>query len=353
VEKRNLVAAEKRVGGTIKKFHDHRELIALPEVDIVHIATPPHWHGIMAIEAAKAGKDIWCEKPMTRTIGEGKRVVEAVKQYGRMFRLNTWFRFEENFYGMNTTVKPLKKLVESGLLGWPLTVTVGKQTGFDWKFYWIGKTTLSEQKVPETLDYDRWLGPAPYKPYNEHRTNPTFRGYWDYDGGGLGDMGQHYLDPIQYFLGKDETSPVLVEVDAEQQHPDACGTFRKITYTYEDGCKIILDGEGTGPEVPYIEGPKGKLFNGFKSDIPNLKEKIAMMPDPAPQVTNFLDSVRYRTPFALNESNGHRSCTIINIGKIALQLGRTLRFDPVAQVFINDDEANRMINPPMRAPWNI
>jgi hypothetical protein len=95
------------------------------------------------------------------------------------------------------------------------------------------------------------------------------------------------------------------------------------------------------------------LFNGFKSDIPNLKEKIAMMPDPAPQVTNFLDSVRYRTPFALNESNGHRSCTIINIGKIALQLGRTLRFDPVAQVFINDDEANRMINPPMRAPWNI
>ena len=353
VEKRNLLAAEKRVGGTIKKFHDHRELIALPEVDIVHIATPPHWHGIMAIEAAKAGKDIWCEKPMTRTIGEGKRVVEAVKQYGRMFRLNTWFRFEENFYGMNTTVKPLKKLVESGLLGWPLTVTVGKQTGFDWKFYWIGKTVLPEQKVPDTLDYDRWLGPAPSKPYHEHRTNPTFRGYWDYDGGGLGDMGQHYLDPIQYFLGKDETSPVLVEVDAEQQHPDACGTFRKITYTYEDGCKIILDGEGTGPAVPYIEGPKGKLFNGFKSDIPNLKEKIALMPDPAPQVTNFLDSVRYRTPFALNESNGHRSCTIINIGKIALQLGRTLRFDPVAQVFINDDEANRMINPPMRAPWNI
>ena len=353
VEKRNLLAAEKRGGGTIKKFHAHRELIALPEVDIVHIATPPHWHGIMAIEAAKAGKDIWCEKPMTRTIGEGKRVVEAVKQYGRMFRLKTWFRFEENFYGMNTTVKPLKKLVESGLLGWPLTVTVGKQTGFDWKFYWIGKTVLPEQKVPDTLDYDRWLGPAPYKPYHEHRTNPTFRGYWDYDGGGLGDMGQHYLDPIQYFLGKDETSPVLVEVDAEQQHPDACGTFRKITYTYEDGCKIILDGEGTGPAVPYIEGPKGKLFNGFKSDIPNLKEKIALMPDPAPQVTNFLDSVRYRTPFALNESNGHRSCTIINIGKIALQLGRTLRFDPVAQVFINDDEANRMINPPMRAPWNI
>jgi len=353
VDKNHLQSAAELVGGKIKTFHDHRELIALPEVDIVHIATPPHWHGIMAIEAAKAGKDIWCEKPMTRTIGEGKRVVEAVKQYKRMFRLNTWFRFEDNFYGMNTTVKPIKKLVESGLLGWPLTVTVSKTTGFDWKFYWVGKTKLEEQPIPAELDYERWLGPAPYKPYNAHRVHQTFRGYWDYDGGGLGDMGQHYIDPIQYFLGKDETSPVMVEVDAEQQHPDACGTFRKLTFTYEDGCKIILDGEANDPNAAYIEGPKGKLFKGFKSDIPNLVEKLAMMPDPKPQVTNFLEAVKYRTPFALNESNGFRSCTIINMGKMALQLGRTLKFNPETQTFINDDEANRLINPSMRAPWNI
>ena len=353
VDSTHLKEAADIIGSGVKTFHDHRELIALPEVDIVHIATPPHWHGIMAIDAAKAGKDIWCEKPMTRTIGEGKRVVEAVKQYGRMFRLNTWFRFEDNFYGMKTTVKPIKKLVDSGLLGWPLTVTVSKHTGFDWKFYWVGKTQLEPQKVPDTLDYERWLGPAPFKPYHLHRTHQTFRGYWDYDGGGLGDMGQHYIDPIQYFLGKDHTSPVKIEVDAEQQHYDACGTFRKITFTYDDGCKIILDGEAKDPNVAYIEGPKGKLFNGFKSDIPNLQEKIAMMPDPEPQVTNFLDSVKYRQPFALNETNGHRSCTIVNLGKIALQLGRTLNFDPVSQTFINDDEANRMINPPMRAPWNI
>jgi myo-inositol 2-dehydrogenase/D-chiro-inositol 1-dehydrogenase len=353
VDKKHLLSAEKLIGGGVKTFHNHQELIALPEVDIVHIATPPHWHGIMAVDAAKAGKDIWCEKPMTRTIGEGKKVVEAVKEYKRMFRLNTWFRFEEKFYGMNTTVKPIKKLVESGLLGWPLTVTVSKTTGFDWKFYWIGKTKLEVQAIPAELDYDRWLGPAPYKPYNAHRVHGTFRGYWDYDGGGLGDMGQHYLDPIQYFLGKDETSPIKVEVDAEQQHPDACGTFRKITYTYADGCKIILDGEATDPNAAYIEGPKGKLFAGFKSDIPNLKEKIAMMPDPAPQVTNFLDAVKYRTPFALNESNGFRSCTMINMGKIALQLGRTLHFDPDTQEFLNDTEANFLINPPMRGPWSI
>ena len=353
VDSKHLLQAAQMVGGNIKTFHDHRELIALPEVDIVHIATPPHWHGIMAIDAAKAGKDIWCEKPMTRTIGEGKRVVEAIRQYGNMFRLNTWFRFEDNFYGMNTTVKPIKKLVESGMLGWPLTVTVSKTTGFDWKFYWVGKTQLETQAIPAELDYDRWLGPAPYKPYNAHRVHGTFRGYWDYDGGGLGDMGQHYIDPIQYFLGKDDTSPVKVEVDAEQQHPDACGTFRKITYTYADGCKIILDGEAKDPNTAYIEGPNGKLFNGFKSTIPNLKEKLALLPDPTPQVTDFLESVKYRKPFALNESNGFRSCTIINMGKIALQLGRTLEFDPVKQEFINDAEANSMINPAMRYPWTL
>jgi predicted dehydrogenase len=353
VDKKHLASAAELVGGNVKTFHDHRDLIALPEVDIVHIATPPHWHGIMAIEAAKAGKDIWCEKPMTRTIGEGKRVVEAVQQYKRMFRLNTWFRFEDNFYGMNSTVKPIKKLVESGLLGWPLTVTVSKTTGFDWKFYWVGKTKLETQPVPQELDYERWLGPAPFKPYNEHRVHQTFRGYWDYDGGGLGDMGQHYIDPIQYFLDKDETSPVSVEIDAEQQHPDACGTFRKLTFTYEDGCKIILDGEAKDPGAAYIEGPKGKLFKGFVSDIPNLKEKLAMLPDPAPQVTDFLESVRDRTPFALNESNGFRSCTIINMGKIALQLGRNLKFNPTTQEFINDEQANRLINPAMRSPWTI
>ncbi len=263
----------------MKTFSDYRELIQLPEVDIVHVATPPHWHGIIAADAARAGKDVWCEKPMTRTIGEGKRLVEAVQQHGRIFRLNTWFRFESNFYGMNTTVKPIKKLVESGLLGWPLKVTVSKHTGFDWKFYWVGKTNLQPEPIPAELDYEMWLGPAQYKPYSEHRTHGTFRGYWDYDGGGLGDMGQHYLDPIQYFLGKDDTSPISVEIDAPQQHTDAVGTWRRIEYTYADGCKIILDGEGKDENVPYIEGPKGKLYPNFRSDIPDLEKKLAAFPD--------------------------------------------------------------------------
>jgi myo-inositol 2-dehydrogenase / D-chiro-inositol 1-dehydrogenase len=230
-------------------------------------------------------------------------------------------------------------------------VTVGVHTGFDWKFYWVGKTNLEAQTPPPELDYDRWLGPAPYKPYNPHRVHQTFRGYWDYDGGGLGDMGQHYIDPIQYFLGKDNTSPISVEIDAPQQHPDAVGTWRRITYTYDDGCQIILDGEGKDKNAAYIEGPNGKLFAGYKSDIPDFEKKLASFPDPQPQVTNFVDAVMNRKKFALNEENGHRSCTIVNIGKVALQLGRSLKFDPVKQLFIDDEGANRLIDPPMRAPY--
>ena len=273
----------------VKGYRDFREVLTRPDIDVVHIATPPHWHGLISIAAAEAGKDVWCEKPMTRTIGEGQRVVEAIQRNARMFRLNTWFRFRSGFYGFGTTVAPIKKLVESGMLGWPLKVTIGETTGFGWKFYWSGKTDVPPEPVPPELDYDFWLGPAPYKPYFPHRVHGSFRGYWDYDGGGLGDMGQHYIDPVQYFLGKDDTSPVEIEVDAPQQHPDAVSSWRRIRMKYADGCEIILDGEGKDQNVPYIEGPDGKLFRGFESDIPHLKEKLAAFPDPEPQVTDFYE----------------------------------------------------------------
>jgi len=353
VDKKHLEECVPMLDKGVKTFRDYRELLLLPEVDIVHIATPPHWHGIISVDAANAGKDVWCEKPMTHTIGEGKRVMEAMQQQGRIFRINTWFRFKDAFYGMGTTVQPIKKLVDSGLLGWPLKVTVGKHTGYDWKFYWVGKDHLEPQPVPPELDYDTWLGPAQYKPYNVHRVHQTFRGYWDYDGGGLSDMGQHYIDPVQYFLGKDNTSPVSVEVDAPQQHTDAVGTWRTITYTYADGCQIVLDGEGKDTDVPYIQGPKGKLYPGFKSDIPDLERKLAAFPEPPPQLTTFTDAVKTRQKFALNEKNAFRSCTIVNMGMIALKLGRSLKFDPEKLEFINDEAANRMINPVMRAPFSI
>lgn len=337
----------------VQGYSDFREVLQRDDIDIIHIATPPHWHALISVAAARSGKDIWCEKPMTRTIGEGQKVIEAVQQNSSIFRVNTWFRFEENFYGFNTPVYPIKKIVSNGLLGWPLKVTICEATGFAWKFFWSGKTDLEPQWIPEHLDYNFWLGPAPYKPYNSHRVHGSFRGYWDYDGGGLGDMGQHFLDAVQYILGKDDTSPAEVEADAPQVHYDAVGSWRRISMKYEDGCEIVLDGEGKEKDVPFIEGPEGKLYPGLHSDIPHLKEKLAQLPDPEPQVVDFHSAVHQRKKFALNEENGHRSTTLVNLGKIAWRLGRKLYFDPEKQVFKNDEAANRLINQPMRSPWYL
>ena len=337
----------------VKGYHDFRDVLNREDIDVVHIATPPHWHGLIAIAAAEAGKDIWCEKPMTRTIGEGIRLVDAVQRNGRIFRINTWFRFRSNFYGFGTPVKPIKKVVESGLLGWPIKATISMTTGFEWKFYWSGLTNLKKEWVPEELDYDFWLGPAPYKPYNHHRVHTSFRGYWDYDGGGIGDMGQHYMDPVQYLLNKDDTSPVEIVADAPQAHPDAVGSWRKITMRYEDGCEIVLDGVNENKDAAFLEGPKGKIYPGLKSDIPDLKKKIAALPDPEPQLIDFYQAVRERKKFALNESNAFRSATLVNLAKIALRVGRKLQFDPVALKFINDDGANHYIDQSMRSPWHL
>jgi len=353
VDSGHLQAALDIAGPGVRGYGDFREVLDRPDIDIVHIVTPPHWHALISVAAAEAGKDIWCEKPMTRTIGEGIKVVEAVQRHGRIFRVNTWFRFQDDFYDLGTPIKPVKKAVVHGLLGWPLKVTVSGVTGFDWKFFWSGKTFLPPQPVPPELDYDFWLGPAPFRPYHPHRVHGSFRGYWDYDGGGLGDMGMHYLDPVQYILDKDGTSPVEVEADGPQQHPDACGSWRRVRLRYEDGCEIILDGENRETEAAFIEGPAGRIFKDFNSDIPGLREKVASLPDPEPEPEDFAEAVRRRRRFALNEENGHRSCTLVNLAKIAVRLGRGLRFDPVSQRFISDEEANRLVDEPMRAPWHF
>jgi len=353
VDAKHLAEAVKAGGPDCQGYKDFREVLARKDIDIVHIPTPPHWHAIIAIAAAKAGKDIWCEKPMTRTIGEGEALVAAVAKYQRIFRLNTWFRFQDGFYGMGTPVKPIKKAVMNGLLGWPLKATLSASTGFDWKFSWVGRTDLTPQPIPAELDYDFWLGPAPQKPYHPHRVHGTFRGYWDYDGGGLGDMGQHYLDPVQYILGKDNESPIEIESEAPKQDKDAVGTFRVIRLKYQDGCEIILDGENRDKSAAFLQGPKGKIMKGMKSDIPDFEQKLAAMKDPEPQVTDFVEAVKTRKKFALNEINGHRSCTLINLAKIALQTSRVLHFDPKTQRFIQDEDANSYIHQPMRGSWKL
>jgi predicted dehydrogenase len=359
VDSSRLARAVKMGGEGVKGYGDFRHVLDRGDIDVAHIPTPPHWHALISVACAEAGCDIWCEKPMTRTIAEGQPVIEAVQRNGRVFRLNTWFRLHGNLYGLGCPAKPIKKLVSNGLLGWPLTVRVSKHTGFNWKTRgWSGRTNLVPQPVPPSLDYDMWLGPAPFKPYHPHRVHGSFRGYWDYDGGGLADMGQHYLDAVQYILGKDDTSPVEIEAYAPwPAHPDAVGLWGRVELKYSDGCKLILESCEWGEEItkgqPYIEGPKGKLYPGFKLDPPDLRDAINALPDPEPQVSNFDESIITRKPFGLNEVNGNRSNMLVHLANVAIRTGRKLRFDPVKQRFIGDEEANRLADQPMRAPWHL
>ena len=359
-----LVAAEKCGWGKIKAYRNFLELLADKDVDIVHICTPPHWHGCMSVMAANAGKDIWCEKPMTRTVGEGKRVMEVVKARKRMFRLNTWFRFQDTFYGFGTPVKPIRQVVENGLLGkGPVRCVFGAGQGFSWKFGWSGRVNQTPEPIPAGFDYEMWLGPAPWKPYTAHRVGTSFRGYWDYDSGGLGDMAQHYLDPLQYLLCKDETSPVRIDYAGPKQHPESVGRFDRITLKYADGTEVLLDGDESLKGEPLLRGSNGlcvypkapggktlRLVDGSGREL-DAEKILSDLPEPAPQVTDFMESVRERKTFALNESNGFRSSSMFNLGIVAERLGRGFDFDPDTLHAVNDPAAERFLYPSMREPW--
>ena len=365
--KAGLYHAEQNGWGKVKAYKNFMELLADKDVDVVHICTPPHWHGCQSVMAAKAGKDIWCEKPMTRTVGEGKRVMEVVQAKKRMFRLNTWFRFKDTFYGFGTPVKPIRKIVENGLLGnGPLRCVFGAGQGFSWKFGWSGRVNATPEPIPAGFDWDMWLGPAPWKPYTHHRAGTSFRGYWDYDSGGLGDMAQHYLDPLQYLLCKDDTSPVKIDYVGPKQHPEAVGRFDRLTLTYADGTTVILDGDESLKDEPLLRGANGlcvykkakggktlriKDNNGWWPEEKVLA-KLNELPEPAPQQTDFMDSVRTRKQFCLNEQNGFRSCTMFNLAIVAERLGRGFEFDPVALRAKNDPAADRFLYQTMRSPWD-
>ena len=365
--------------GTVKAYDNFMKLLEDPDVDIVHICTPPHWHGVMSVMAARAGKDIWCEKPMTRTVGEGRRVAEYVKSKGIIFRLNTWFRFQNPFYGFGAPVKPVRQFVENGLVaskGSPIRCVVGPGQGFSWKFFWSGRVKQVAEVCPKELDWDMWLGPAPAKPYNSHRAHLNFRGYWDYDSGGLGDMAQHYLDPVQYLLCKDDTSPVHIDYIGPKQHPEAVGGFDRLTLRYADGTEVVLDGNGSLKDEPFLRGDRGCVFPGnvqLQADVQwtppedttkmftakdangkalDVRALLKELPEPAPQNTDFIDCVRNRKTFALNEQNGFRSASMFNLAVVAERLGRGFDFDPIALHAVHDEAAERFLYPTLRAPWD-
>jgi predicted dehydrogenase len=323
-------------------YTDFRYLLERADIDVVAIATPPGWHALISIAAMEAGKDVLCEKPMTRFIAEGRAVAEAEKRFGRIYQIGTYGRFGGN--------QKLRKVFESGLLNKCDTVIV--QRGGVKVKEWSGKVRYDVRDVPQNLDWDMYCGPAPLRPFNPHRLGGTHRGYWDYEGGGLADMAHHHLDRLAYEYGRDLTAPVEVTAHAPPAHPEAVGLWGWVELKYADGFTLVLDSGEWGEPYDRMEerntGEDGVRRMLSEAD----RAKLDAMPDPEPLVS-FPDAIRTRKQAGGHAAASHRVATIYHLANVAIRTGRTLRFDPDTDQVIGDDEANRLVNQPMRAPWRL
>lgn len=321
-----------------KFYTDYRRVLERKDIDVVAIATPPGWHALISIGAMEAGKDVLCEKPMCRFIAEGRAVAEAEQRYGRIFQIGTFGRFHAN--------QQTHKLMASGLLKQCPAVVV-RRGGFKVKM-WSGIVNAKPQAVPPNLDWDMYCGPAPLRPFHPHRTGGTHRGYWDYEGGGLADMAQHHLDGFNYEYAKDATSPVEITVNAPPAHPEACGLWGWVELKYADGLTLVLESGEWGEPYDRLK-PRGVKPEDLSKDD---QEKLKQLPDPEPLV-RFPEAVRTRKRPGGHAEAAHRTAAVYHLANIAIRTGRNLRYDPVKEEIVGDEEANRLVYQPMRAPWRI
>jgi hypothetical protein len=291
----------------------------------------------------EAGKDVLCEKPMTRFIGEGRTVAEAERRYGRVWQVCTFGRF-----GASKDPKSIltRKIMKSGLLKKCEAVHI-KRGGLKVK-EWSGLVNVTPQPVPKNLDWDLYCGPSPLKPYHPHRVGGTHRGYWDYEGGGLSDMGQHSLDPFSWTFGKDHTAPIEIEAHAPPAHPEACGMWGWVEMKYADGFTLVLDSGEWGQPYDRKQAREVRLEDLSEED----RKKVLATPDEPPLLT-FGEAVKQRKRAGGNADVAHRSSTLVHLANIAIRTGRKIRFDPERDQVIGDEEANRLVNVPMRAPWHL
>lgn len=350
IDQQHLDEAAAVFGPDCAKYHDFRELLARKDIDAVVIGTPDHWHSYMCIAAMKAGKDIYCEKPLTLTIDEGKKLVKVWRQTGAVFQTGSQQRSASNFLlGC--------EVVRNGRIG-KLTKVEARLPG--------GPTggPFQPQPVPEDLDWDMWLGPAPMVDYVKERTHGSFRWWLDYSGGMLTDWGAHHNDIAQWGLGYDRSGPVSVE---------ACGrgpvigrncynTFPEfdVTYVYENGVHLVATNKGANGVR--FEGEDGWVFVSrgvIEASDPSILEEP--FPDGAVRLynsgdhmDNFIDCMRTRKQPICDAEIGHRSVSVCHLANISLLLGgRKLKWDPVKEEFVGDRQANAFLSRECRKPWVV
>ena len=333
-------------------YNDFRELLARDDVDAVYIATPDHWHALITVAAAEAGKDIYCQKPLTHTVAEGRAVVEAVRRHGVVFQHGTQQRSEWSFwFGA--------ELVRNGRIGQLKTIRLGVPSGRS-----IAPQPITP--VPPELDYDMWLGPARWAPHTPKRVESGHSWYWisDYCVGYIAGWGVHHLDSASQGNGTDLTGPV--EVDGRGVFPidglyDTPVNWR-VDYKYANGVTIV-DTDVTQQRMGVMyEGTEGTVFTWrggrLETEPASLREEV-IGPDEihlyesTDHHQNWLDCIRTREETAAPVEVAHRSTTLCNIGAISMLLGRRLEWDPVEERFVNDSEANRLLSKPMREPWRL
>lgn len=328
-------------------YRDFREVLAREDIDAVLIATPDHWHALLAIAAAEAGKDVYCEKPISLTIAEGRAVVEAVKRYGIVYQSGTQRRCIPAF------AYPVE-VARSGRIGRIHTVHTylgaGPSCGIE-----------PPQPVPEHFDYDTWLGPAPEEPYTPRRCHGTFRWIFDYSGGKLTDIGAHFNDLAQWGIDMETTGPV--EFDGNATFPDEglwdTPMFYSVRCRYANGIRLVM--HDVEPRAVRFEGDKGWIMVNddgvVQADPPSLLTDVTFQQERYDvmygHLRDFLDCVKSRALPIANAEVAHRSTTVCHAGNICLRLGRRLAWDPEQEQFVNDEEANRMLARAMRAPWRL
>jgi predicted dehydrogenase len=339
---------------------DFRKLLERKDVAIVVNGTPDHWHTLVNIAALKAGKDVYSEKPLTLTIDEGKRLVEAVKSAKRILQTGSQQRSDARF-------RLACELVRNERLGKLQQVNVWLPSG-------RREGPFEPRSVPAGFDWDMWQGQTPAVDYVPERTHVTFRYWWEYSGGTMTDWGAHHLDIAQWGTGHDRGGPVSIEAKPlVQMIPGGFTAYSEyeVNYAYADGVKLIckstaannwsggvVDKNGQQHGVKF-EGADGWIFvtrGRIEASDPELL--TTPLPSSATRLyasnnhmQNFFDCVRSREAPICDAEIGHRSVSVCHLGVIALRFGRKLQWDPAKEQFVGDREANSMLNREMRKPW--
>jgi predicted dehydrogenase len=328
---------------------DFREVLARPDIDAVMISTPDHWHTLISVMALRAGKDVQCEKP-TLTVAEGRILIDAVRKRKRVFQTSTEDRSLPMYHRM-------AELVRNGRIGklQRIEVILPRQP-----------TTPGQpapQPVPPELDYEMWLGPAPFAPYTRDRVHFNFRWIWDYSGGIICDWGAHLFDTAQWGNDTEHSGPVEVEGTGTFWEGGLYNTVKDydITYRYANG--VVMTCQPGNPSIKFI-GADGWVGNrGWRGaveasspDILNSAigpNEIHLYTNPEGEHRDFLDCFKSRKDPYFPVEIGHRVSTVCHLANIAMKLGRKLKWDPKTERFLGDDSANAMLSRTMRAPWKL